>query len=91
VKEQEMKQFVGLPIEAIVLDSRMIVNGTLIQVVNGHVKFSSIEDLFVLVHGKRLSIKLMLAGSFADLGGLLKEVCFPCSMFDKCRILNMKG
>lgn len=89
MKEHEMKQFVGMPIEAIVLDSRMIIKGMLRQVVNGHVKFSSIEDLFVLVHGKRLSIKFMLAGSFADLDALLNEVCFPCGIFDKCRVLKM--
>ncbi len=91
MKEQEIKQFLGIPVESIVLDCRMIIKGTLREVANGHVKFSSIEDIFVLVHGKRLSIKLMLAGSFADLEALLKNLFFPCSIFNKCKVVKKES
>ncbi|MBI2488081.1 MAG: hypothetical protein HYW01_14280 [Deltaproteobacteria bacterium] len=89
MKEQDIKQFVGMNIEAVVMESRIVIRGILKGVENGFAKFSSIEDIFVLVHGKRLSMKLMLSGSFTDLEALLNKLSFPCSIFDKCRVLKM--
>jgi len=90
MKEDEIKRYVEMPIEAVVMDSRMVIRGTLESVDKGHTKFSSIEDIFVLVHGKRLSMKLMLAGSFIDIEGLLKNLSFPCSIFDRCWRLRVE-
>jgi hypothetical protein len=87
--EQEIKQFVGMNIEAVVMESRIVIRGILKGVENGFAKFSSIEDIFVLVHGKRLSMKLMLSGSFTDLEALLNKLSFPCSIFDKCGVLKL--
>ena len=89
MKDDEIREFIGVPIEAVIMDSRMVVRGTIESVQNGFAKFSSIEDLFVLVHGRRLSIKSMLSGSFADLEVLLGNLSFPCSLFDKCRRLKI--
>jgi hypothetical protein len=86
--ENEMKQFVGVPVEAVLMDSGMVVRGIIQTVENGHVRFSEFEDIFVLVHGRRLSIKFMLSGSFEDLEALLKNLLFPCDLFDKCRKLK---
>jgi hypothetical protein len=83
--EDEIKRYVGVPIEAVVMDSRMVIRGTLDAVDRGQARFSSIEDIFVLVHGRRLSMKLMLSGSFIDLEALLRNLSFPCSVFDSCR------
>ena len=88
MKDDEIREFVGFPIEAVIMDSRMVVRGTIESVQNGLAQFSSIEEVFVLVHGKRLSIKFMLSGSFADLKALLENLSFPCSLFDKCRRLK---
>jgi hypothetical protein len=65
---------------------RIVLKGTLAGVEKGYVKFSSIDELFVLLHGKRLSLKLMLAASFSDLKALLSNLLFPCGIFDKCEI-----
>jgi hypothetical protein len=89
MKEEEIRQFVGVPIEASVMGSRMVIRGVFQEVKDRYIKFSSIEDLFVLVHGRRLSIKLMLAGSFMDLEALLKNLSFPCGIFDRCRRLKI--
>ncbi len=84
MSQDDLMQFVGIPIEAVIMDSRMVLKGSLESVNNGFAKFSEIEDLFVLVHGRRLSVKLMLSGSFMDLQALLKNLLIPCSLFDKC-------
>jgi hypothetical protein len=85
--EDDIKQFIGVSVEVVIMGSKMVLMGTLEKVNNGFAKFSTIEDLFVVVHGKRLSLKLMLSGSFMDLEALLKNLWFPCSLFDKCRRL----
>jgi hypothetical protein len=87
MKQDELKQFIGVPVEVVILDLRMVLIGTLEKVNNSFAKFSTIENLFVLVHGRRLSIKLMLSGSFIDLEALLTNLWFPCSIFNKCRRL----
>ena len=91
MKEQEIKQFVGMNIETVVMGSRIVIRGILKGVENGFAKFSSIEDIFVLVHGKRLSMKLMLSGSFTDLEALLNNLTFPCSIFDECKVLKKES
>ena len=53
MKEDELGQFAGVPIEAIIMDSRMVLRGTIETVQNGLARFSTIEEVFVLVHGKR--------------------------------------
>jgi hypothetical protein len=88
MKDDEIREFIGVPIEAVAMDSRMVIRGTIEVIQNGLARFSSIEEVFVLVHGRRLSIKLMLSGSFMDLVALLKNLWFPCSLFDKCRRLK---
>ncbi len=85
MKEDEVRQFIGVPIEAVIMDARMVIIGTIEVVQNGLAKFSSLEEVFVLVHGRRLSIKSMISGSFMDLEILLKNLWFPCNLFDKCR------
>jgi hypothetical protein len=85
MKDDEIREFIGVPIEAVIMDSRMVVRGTIKAVQNGLAQFSSIEEVFALLHGRRLSIKSMLSGSFIDLEVLLKNLWFPCSLFDKCR------
>jgi hypothetical protein len=86
MNEIELKQLSGKHIEAVLMGHRMVLRGTLLGVDRGYVKFSSIDELYVLVHGKRLSLKLMLAGSFVDLGDLLSNLLFPSDIFDKCKI-----
>ena len=86
MNEIELKQFIGKRIEAVIMGYKMVLKGTLAGVEKGYVKFSSIDELFVLVHGKRLSLKLMLAASFSDLEALLGNLLFPCGIFDKCKI-----
>ena len=86
MNEIELRQFSGKHIEAVLMGYKMVLKGTLAGVEKGYVKFSSIDELFVLVHGKRLSLKLMLAGSFVDLGDLLSNLLFPYGIFDKCKI-----
>jgi hypothetical protein len=88
MKDDEMREFIGVPIEAVIMGSRMVLRGTVESVQNGLAQLSSIEEVFILVHGKRLSIKFMLSGSFADLRDLLENLWFPCSLFDKCRRLK---
>jgi hypothetical protein len=85
MKHDDLKSFVGFSVEAVIMGSRMVLKGTLEELQDGFAKFSKIEDLFVLVHGKRLSLRLMLSGSFIDLEALLKNLCFPCSLFDTCK------
>jgi hypothetical protein len=89
MNDDEIREFIGVPIEAVIMDSRMVVRGTIESVQNGLAQFSSIEEVFVLVQGKRLSIKSMLSGSFADLEVLLKNLWFPAKLFDKCRKLKI--
>ncbi|MGE5444121.1 MAG: hypothetical protein ACM3SR_05880 [Ignavibacteriales bacterium] len=89
MKDDEIREFIGVPMEAVIMDSKMVLRGTIKLVQNGLAQFSSIEEVFVLVHGKRLSIKFMLSGSFADLETLLKNLWFPYSLFDKCRRLKI--
>lgn len=89
MKDDEIREFIGVPMEAVIMDSKMVLRGTIKLVQNGLAQFSSIEEVFVLVHGKRLSIKFMLSGSFADLEALLKNLWFPCSLFDRCRRLKI--
>ena len=87
MKQDDLMLFIGVPIEVAIMDSRIVLKGIIEAVNNEFAKFSEIEDLFVLVHGRRLSIKLMLSGSFIDLEALLKNLQFPCSLFDECRRL----
>src|SRR3989304_9251810 len=87
MKQGDLEQCIGMPIEAVFMNSRIIFKGILEAVNNEFAKFSEIEELYVLVHGRRLSIKLMLSGSFIDLEALLKNLQFPCSIFDGCRKL----
>lgn len=87
MKQDDLMQCIGIPIEAVIMNSRIILKGTLEAINNGFAKFSEVEDLFVLVHGRRLSIKFMLSGSFIDLEALLKNLQFPCSLFGECRKL----
>lgn len=89
MKDDEIREFVGVPIEALIVDSRMVLRGTIESVKDGLAHFSSIEELFVFVHGKRLSIKYMISGSFLDLETLLTNLWFPCSLFDKCRRIKI--
>lgn len=89
MRDDEIRELIGFPIEAVILDSRMVLRGTVESVQNGFIKFSLVEDLFVLIQGRRLSIKSMLSGSFADLEALLENLLFPCSLFDKCRRLKI--
>lgn len=91
MNETEMKQFVGRNVEAVLMNTRMVLRGALQGVDRGYAKFSSIDELFVLVHGRRLSIKLMLAGSFNDLADLMQDLLFPCSIFDKCKSIEKQG
>jgi hypothetical protein len=86
MNEIELRQFSEKRVEAVLMDYRMVLKGTLQGVDKGYVKFSSIDELFVLVHGKRLSLKLMLAASFSDLEALLNNLLFPCRIFDKCKV-----
>ena len=86
MNEIELRQFSGKRIEAVLMGYKMVLRGTLAGVERGYVKFSSVDELFVLVHGKRLSLKLMLAASFSDLEALLSSLLFPCGIFDKCKI-----
>lgn len=87
MKQDDLMQFIGVPIEVAIMDSSIVLNGILEAINNEFAKFSEIEELYVLVHGRRLSIKLMLSGSFIDLEALLKNLQFPCSIFDGCRKL----
>jgi len=89
MKDDEIREFIGVPVEAVIMDSRIVLRGTIESVQSGLAQFSSIEEVFVLVHGKRLSIKSMLSGSFEDLEVLLKNLCFPSGLFDKCRRLKI--
>ncbi len=84
MNDDEIREFIGVPIEALIMGSKMVLRGIIESVEDGHAQFSSIEEVFVFVHGKRLSIKYMISGSFLDLEALLKNLWFPCSLFDKC-------
>lgn len=91
MEENELSEFVGVPVEAVLMDSRIVIRGVIKEIKDGYAKFSSFENLFVLVHGKRLSIKFMLAASFDDLEALLRNLLFPCKLFDKCRKLKVEA
>lgn len=85
MEHDDLKSFIGFPVEVVIMGSKMVLKGTLEKLHDGFAKFSAIEDLFVLVQGKRLSLKLMLSGSFIDLEALLRNLWFPCSLFDTCK------
>ena len=91
MEENELNEFVGVPVEAVLMNSGIVIRGVIKEIKDGYAKFSSFENLFVLVHGKRLSIKFMLAGSFDDLEALLRNLLFPCELFDKCRKLKVEA
>jgi hypothetical protein len=91
MRQEELIKFVGVPVDAVIMNSRMVIRGVIDKVEDGYVRFSSIEDLFVLVHGRRLSIRLMLAGSFMELEELLQMVLIPCNLFESCRQRKLKA
>ncbi|HEX3036734.1 MAG TPA: hypothetical protein VHT73_16720 [Thermodesulfobacteriota bacterium] len=91
MEENELRDFVGVPVEAVLMNSRIVVRGVIDGIKDGYAKFASFENVFVLVYGKRLSIKFMLAASFDDLEALLKNLLFPCRLFDKCRKLKIEA
>ncbi|GBD38032.1 hypothetical protein HRbin37_00277 [bacterium HR37] len=91
MRQEELIKFVGVPVDAVIMNSRMVIRGVIDKVEDGYVRFSSIEDLFVLVHGRRLSIRLMLAGSFMELEELLQRVLIPCNLFESCRQRKLKA
>ncbi|MGQ0793040.1 MAG: hypothetical protein ACT4NX_03020 [Deltaproteobacteria bacterium] len=88
MREQDIKQFIGVPVEAFLMESKMVLRGVFKEVAEGMVKLSSLDDVFVLSHGRRLSMKLMLAGSFTELEFLLKNVSYPCGAFVRCRAIK---